>query len=96
MQFWIITPAKNLKYINKKKEKVLSPKTGPVCYPNESCASCCREAVKLIPAVNCTHLGADFVETCGDGCGRGITSEHVALQHPRVFVSRHVGKVPET
>lgn len=36
------------------------------------------------------------METCGDGCGRGITSEHVALQHPRVFVSRHVGKVPET
>lgn len=39
-------------------------------------------------------LGTDFVETCGDGCGRGITSEHVALQHPCVFVSGHIGKIP--
>lgn len=36
------------------------------------------------------------METRGDGCGRSITSEHVALQHARVLVSRHVGKVPET
>lgn len=43
-----------------------------------------------------THLGADFVETCRDGCGRSITSKHVALQHSRVLVSRHVSKVPET
>lgn len=44
---------------------------------------------------NGTHLGADFVKTCGDGCGGRITSEHVTLEHPRVFVPCHVGKVPE-
>lgn len=35
------------------------------------------------------------MKTCGDGCGGSITSEHVAFQHSCVFVSRHVGKVPE-
>lgn len=43
-----------------------------------------------------TDLGADFVETCGDGSGGSITTEHVALEHPRVFVPRHVGKIPAT
>lgn len=43
-----------------------------------------------------TDLGADFVETRGDGGGGSITSEHVALEHPRVFVPRHVGKIPAT
>lgn len=43
-----------------------------------------------------TDLGADFVETRGDGSGGSITSEHVALEHPCVFVPRHVGKIPET
>lgn len=35
------------------------------------------------------------MKTCGDGCGRSITSEHVAFQHSCIFVSRHIGKVPE-
>lgn len=41
-------------------------------------------------------LGADFVETRGDGGGGSITSENVAFEHPRVFVPRHVGKIPAT
>lgn len=36
------------------------------------------------------------METRGDGGGGSITSENVALEHPRVFVSRHVGKIPAT
>lgn len=36
------------------------------------------------------------METRGDGSGGSITSEHVALEHARVFVPGHVGKIPAT
>ena len=42
-----------------------------------------------------TDLGAHLMQSRGNGFGRGITTEHVTLQHTAVFISSHEGKVPE-
>lgn len=41
-----------------------------------------------------SYLRTDFVEACGDGFCWCVTSKHMTLQNPRVFVSCHISKIP--
>lgn len=45
-------------------------------------------------ALDPSYLGTDFVETCGDGFCWCVTSKHMTLQNPRVFVSCYISKIP--
>lgn len=44
--------------------------------------------------VDTSYLGADFVETRGDGFCWCVTSKHVTFQNPCIFISRYISKVP--